>query len=100
MTYKPRWDRHSACQSVFQQPDRSDPSSGQHALHLTDRALIIATFIALLELIRRGEITAWQEERPGPIYLCRGPRFGSGATEREMAAIERDGTAEGEIGDG
>jgi segregation and condensation protein A len=67
---------------------------------LSDRALIIATFIALLELIRRGEITAWQEERPGPIYLCRGPRFGSGATEREMAAIERDGTAEGEIGDG
>jgi len=36
---------------------------------LTDRALIIATFLALLELIRRGEVTAWQEEWPGPIYL-------------------------------
>jgi segregation and condensation protein A len=44
---------------------------------LTDRALIIATFLAVLELIRRGEVKAWQDERPGPIYLSRGPRFGS-----------------------
>jgi segregation and condensation protein A len=67
---------------------------------LTDRALIIATFIALLELIRRGEVAAWQEERPGPIYLGRGPRFGSGATAREMAALGDVKTAEEEIGDG
>lgn len=67
---------------------------------LTDRALIIATFIALLELIRRGEVAAWQEQRPGPIYLSRGPRFGSGATAREMAAIEHDEATEEKIGDG
>jgi segregation and condensation protein A len=54
---------------------------------LTDRALIIATFIALLELIRRGEVTAWQEDAVGPIFLSRGPRFGSGATAHEMAEI-------------
>jgi segregation and condensation protein A len=53
--------------------------------NLSDRALIIATFLALLELIRRGEVAAWQEERPGPIYLCQGPRFGSGATAREIS---------------
>ncbi|MBV8362733.1 MAG: segregation/condensation protein A [Deltaproteobacteria bacterium] len=67
---------------------------------LTDRALIIATFLALLELIRRGEVTAWQEERPGPIYLSRGPRFGSGATAREMAELGDVETAEEEVGDG
>lgn len=67
---------------------------------LTDRALIIATFIALLELIRRGEVTAWQQERSGPIYLSRGPRFGSDATARELTATEGARTAEEEIGDG
>ena len=67
---------------------------------LTDRALIIATFLALLELIRRGEVTAWQEERPGPIYLSRGPRFGSGATAREMRVLGEVETAEEEVGDG
>ena len=66
---------------------------------LTDRALIIATFIALLELIRRGEVTAWQQEYSGPIYLSRGLRFGSGATAREMAALGNIETAEEEIGD-
>lgn len=65
---------------------------------LTDRALIIATFIALLELIRRGEVTAWQKQRPGPIYLSRGPRFGSGATAREMAALGNVDTAEEDLG--
>jgi segregation and condensation protein A len=60
-----------------------------------DRTLIIATFIALLELIRRGEVTSWQEQRPGPIYLGRGPRFGSNAAAQELAAIaavEEDGS--------
>ncbi|MBV8359328.1 MAG: segregation/condensation protein A [Deltaproteobacteria bacterium] len=66
---------------------------------LTDRALIIATFLALLELIRRGEVTAWQEERSGPVYLSRGPRFGSGATAREMAELGDVETAEEEVGD-
>ena len=67
---------------------------------LTDRALIIATFLALLELIRRGEVSAWQEERPGPIYLRRGPRFGSGPIVGEMTTIKRDEAAEEEIEDG
>lgn len=41
---------------------------------LEDRPLVIATFLALLELIRRGAVRAWQEVRPGPIYLARGER--------------------------
>jgi segregation and condensation protein A len=43
---------------------------------LSDRPLVIATFLALLELIRRGEVRVWQEERPGPIFLGRGDCFG------------------------
>jgi segregation and condensation protein A len=42
---------------------------------LEDRALVIATFIALLELIRRGAVRAWQEDRGGEIFLGRGERF-------------------------
>jgi segregation and condensation protein A len=67
---------------------------------LTDRSLIIATFLALLELIRRGEVAACQDERPGPIYLSRGPRFGSGATAREMAELGEAKTVEEEVGNG
>ncbi len=61
---------------------------------LTERALIIASFIALLELIRRGEVTASQDGPGCSIYLSRGPRFGSGATAREMTSSGRDGAAE------
>jgi len=50
---------------------------------LFDRSLMIATFIALLELCRRGEVRAWQETRSGPIFLTR-------ATVRS-AAPERAG---------
>ena len=42
---------------------------------LDDRAFVIATFMALLELIRRGAVRAWQDDREGPIYLGRGDRF-------------------------
>ncbi|MGH7880101.1 MAG: segregation and condensation protein A, partial [Candidatus Binataceae bacterium] len=42
---------------------------------LADRALVIATFMALLELIRRGMVRVWQDERGGPIFLGRGARF-------------------------
>jgi len=38
---------------------------------LHDRPRIIATFMALLELMRRGEVAAWQEVRFGPIILER-----------------------------
>jgi len=38
---------------------------------LHDRPMVIATFMALLELIRRGEIAASQDERFGPILLER-----------------------------
>jgi segregation and condensation protein A len=37
-----------------------------------DRSLVIATFMALLELIRRREVRAFQEERFGAIFLERG----------------------------
>ncbi len=37
-----------------------------------DRSLVIATFMALLELIRRREVRAFQEVRFGPIFLERG----------------------------
>ena len=37
---------------------------------------MIATFLALLELIRRGAVRVWQEVRQGPILLGRGDRFG------------------------
>lgn len=38
---------------------------------LRDRPIVIATFMALLELIRRGEIAASQDDRFGPIMLER-----------------------------
>ncbi len=50
---------------------------------LDDRSLVIATFLALLELIRRGSVRAWQEEHGGAIYLGRGDRF-------ELAMIAPD----------
>jgi len=43
--------------------------------NLADRPLVIATFLALLELIRRGAVRVWQEVRQGPILLGRGDRF-------------------------
>jgi segregation and condensation protein A len=42
---------------------------------LADRPLVIATFMALLELIRRGAVRAWQDDREGPILLGRGDRY-------------------------
>jgi segregation and condensation protein A len=44
---------------------------------LHDRPIVIATFMALLELIRRGEIAASQDERFGPIMLERRAAIGS-----------------------
>ncbi|HTY54648.1 MAG TPA: segregation/condensation protein A, partial [Candidatus Binataceae bacterium] len=38
---------------------------------LTDHSLVIATFLALLELIRRGQVLALQQGRLGPIVLSR-----------------------------
>lgn len=53
---------------------------------LDDRSLVIATFLALLELIRRGAARAWQEERGGAIYLGRGERFEVARTVDEEAS--------------
>ncbi len=39
---------------------------------MDDRSLVVATFIALLELVRRRAVRAFQEERFGPIFLERG----------------------------
>ncbi len=38
-----------------------------------ERPLLVATFIALLELIRRRAVLAYQEVRFGPIWIERGP---------------------------
>jgi len=40
---------------------------------MNDRSLVVATFIALLELVRRRAVIAFQEVRLGPIFLERGP---------------------------
>lgn len=40
---------------------------------MKDRSLMVATFIALLELVRRRAVLAFQEVRFGPIFLERGP---------------------------
>jgi len=46
---------------------------------LRDRRLVIATFMALLELIRQGRVRALQERRFGPILLeAREPAPGNG----------------------
>ncbi|HVC44233.1 MAG TPA: segregation/condensation protein A [Candidatus Binataceae bacterium] len=63
---------------------------------LADRQLIIATFMALLELIRRGAVHAWQDERHGPIMLGRGERY----TEPHPAADVADGADEAPGADG
>jgi segregation and condensation protein A len=36
-----------------------------------DRPMVVAFFLALLELIRRGQVRAWQEAAFGPIWLSR-----------------------------
>ena len=40
--------------------------------NLAERPLVIATFVALLELIRQRRVRAFQEKRFGPIWLERG----------------------------
>jgi segregation and condensation protein A len=66
--------------------------------NLEDRALVIATFIALLELIRRGVVRAWQEDRGGEIYLGRGERFAT-ASEPVSANADVTTTADKESGE-
>ncbi len=48
--------------------------------HLNDRSVLIATFMALLELIRQGRVRARQERRFGPILLERRDQAPSGET--------------------
>ena len=62
---------------------------------LEDRPMVIATFIALLELIRRGVVRAWQTDRGGVIRLGRGERFG--APQPEM---NQGNPAAAEVGGG
>ncbi|HLJ43419.1 MAG TPA: segregation/condensation protein A, partial [Candidatus Binataceae bacterium] len=45
-----------------------------------DRSVVIATFMALLELIRQGRVRAHQEHRYGPILLERREPAASGET--------------------
>jgi segregation and condensation protein A len=65
---------------------------------LADRPLVIATFMALLELIRRGAVRVWQDERHGPILIGRGERFAAqGAVLEDDSTIVRD--AENGVGE-
>jgi segregation and condensation protein A len=43
--------------------------------NMEHRNVVIATFMALLELIRRRTVNAWQDSHHGPIYLLRGEHF-------------------------
>lgn len=66
---------------------------------LADRPLMIATFMALLELIRRGAVRVWQDERHGPILLGRGDRFG--VQEQNFAgAIDGENIQDSDVADG
>jgi segregation and condensation protein A len=56
---------------------------------LNDRAIVIATFMALLELVRRGAVRVWQDERGGAIFLGRGEGFTSSEHVAETEAAER-----------
>jgi segregation and condensation protein A len=62
---------------------------------LEDRPLVIATFMALLELIRRGAVRVWQDDWHGPILLGRGDRFAA-----QGAVIEDDSATVKEAQDG
>lgn len=53
--------------------------------------------MALLELIRRGAVRVWQEERQGPILLGRGDRF---AAHNQNPDVADDGEgAQGAVAD-
>ena len=67
---------------------------------LEDRPLVIATFMALLELIRRGAVRVWQDERHGPILLGRGDRFATHeAVIEEVGATVQNAGNEAGAGD-
>jgi segregation and condensation protein A len=61
---------------------------------LADRALLIATFLALLELIRRGAVRVWQEDREGPILIGRGDRWDAPYQEMTEKKASTDEIAE------
>jgi segregation and condensation protein A len=65
---------------------------------LSDRSLVIATFMALLELIRRGMVRVWQDERGGSIFLSRGELFDGRPFDSsdEAAATAPDASLPGE----
>src|SRR6266436_3320357 len=64
---------------------------------LEDRPMMIATFIALLELIRRGVVRAWQEDRGGAILLGRGERFDAPQPEMNQGKPATADAAEGVV---
>jgi segregation and condensation protein A len=71
---------------------------------LADRPLMIATFMALLELIRRRAVRVWQADRQGPILLGRGDRFGApeqnfaiAGDDENIQSADNDGGATDEI---
>ncbi len=61
---------------------------------LEDRALVIATFMALLELMRRGAVRAWQDDRRGLIYLGRGDLYDAPVEIGQSVAADNPGDPE------
>jgi segregation and condensation protein A len=55
---------------------------------LHDRSIVIATFMALLELIRRREVLAYQQDRFGTIWLERGEMRAAAPLEQPADAAE------------
>jgi hypothetical protein len=80
-----------ACGLVWEQPPMllKNPGVGRSVLIRAATAVNVSLglymFSCLVVFIQRGEVAAWQEERPGSTYLSRGQRFGNGATVCEMA---------------
>ena len=61
---------------------------------MEDRSLVVATFIALLELVRRRAVLAFQEVRFGPIFLERGPEEVGELPEESAPTSTEEGKAE------
>lgn len=63
-----------------------------------DRSLVLVYFLAILELIRLGQVSAWQEGVDGEIYLLPHENGGDGAGQIPADAQESRGSASGSPG--
>ena len=63
------------------------------------RVEVIISLLALLELLKRNAVTAWQEQPFGDIFIERAQMVGQGEIVAEASSIEQE-TREGAPGDG